>query len=184
MEDENSIKGYYSYIIGNFLKKIIDILLERRVLTSKRRVDDFADDKDFIRYLKANNLYLLLGSQYIFKNRDYKIDDEYKRLLDDFDTIYTVVLSDGIALKRNAMQVCLHDIDVSIHPLKIENYNDNEIEYNKESGKYLYSISKGLPIDFDENELKEFLYNNHKVINITAKISIQVNDNLCGTIFT
>lgn len=184
MEDENSIKGCYSYMNGAFLLGIIRFLYQRRVVEFKKRFDDFDGDKDFIRYLKANNLYLLLGSQYIFKNRDYKIDDEYKRLLDDFDTIYTAVLSDGIALKRNAMQVCLHDIDVSIHPSKIEDYKDNEIEYNKESGKYLYSIYKGLPIDFDETELKEFLYNNRKIINITAKISIQVNDNPCGTIFT
>ena len=42
---------------------------------------------------------------------------------------------------------------------------------------------KGLPIDFDENELREFLYNNRKIINVTAKLSIQVNEKLCGTIF-
>ena len=38
-------------------------------------------------------------------------------------------------------------------------------------------------IDFDEDELREFLYNNRKVINVTAKISIQVNEKPCGTIF-
>lgn len=47
-----------------------------------------------------------------------------------------------------------------------------------------YSIINGLPIDFEKDELREFLYNNRKVINITAKISIQVNEKPCGTIFT
>lgn len=45
------------------------------------------------------------------------------------------------------------------------------VEYDRETGKYYYRILDGLPIDFDEDELREFLYNNRKVINVTAKIS-------------
>ena len=58
------------------------------------------------------------------------------------------------------------------------------MEYDKETGKYNYPIMSGLPIDFEEDELREFLYNNRKVINVTAKVSIQVNEKLVGTIFT
>ncbi|MDE6845095.1 MAG: hypothetical protein K2J99_04935 [Lachnospiraceae bacterium] len=61
---------------------------------------------------------------------------------------------------------------------------ESEAEYDKETGKYNYSIINGLPIDFEKDELREFLYNNRKVINITAKISIQVIEKPCGTIFT
>ena len=42
----------------------------------------------------------------------------------------------------------------------------------------------GLPINFEEDELREFLYNHRKVINVTEKLSIQVNEKLVGTIFT
>lgn len=48
----------------------------------------------------------------------------------------------------------------------------------------IYSAINGLPIDFEKDELREFLHNNRKVINITAKISIQINEMPCGTIFT
>lgn len=61
---------------------------------------------------------------------------------------------------------------------------EENVEYDRETGKYYYPILDGLPIDFDEDELREFLYNNRKVINVTAKISIQVNEMPCGTIFT
>ena len=77
--------------------------------------------------------------------------------------------------------MCLQDINVSIHSPNIKEEN---VEYDKKTRKYYYPILDGLPIDFDEDELREFLYNNRKVINVTAKISIQVNEKPCGTIFT
>lgn len=180
MGTKNSTNGYYSHMDGMFLLGIARFLYQRGVVEFKKRFDDFADDKEFMEYLAANNLHLLLGSQYILKNRDYRISAEYKRFLEDYETIYTTVLQDGIALRRNSIQVCLHDINVSIHSPSIKEEN---VEYDRKTGKYYYPILNGLPIDFDEDELREFLYNNRKVINVTAKISIQVNEKPCGTIF-
>ncbi|ODR42459.1 hypothetical protein [Eisenbergiella tayi] len=180
MGTKNSTDGYYSHMNGMFLYGIERFLCQRRVVEFKKRFDDFVGDKEFMDYLAANNFQILLGSQCILKNRDYKISAEYKRFLEDYETIYTTVLRDGIALKRNSIQVCLHDINVSVHSPSIK---EEDVEYDKETGKYKYSILNGLPIDFDEDELREFLYNNRKVINIKAKISVQVNEKPCGTIF-
>lgn len=181
MGSKNSTKGYYSHMDGMFLFGIARFLFQRGVIESKNRFDDFANDKEFMEYLAANNLHLLLGSQYILKNRDYRISAEYKRFLEDYETMYTAVLQEGIALKRNAIQVCLRSVNVSIHSPSIK---EEGVKYDKETKKYYYPILTGLPVDFDEDELREFLYNNRKVINVVAKISIQVNENPCGTIFT
>ncbi len=174
------LDGYYSYIDGMFLFGIERILYQRKVVELKRRFDDFSEDKEFMDYLSINNLHLLLGSQFILKNRDYRISDEYKKFLEDYETIYTTVVNEGIALKKDSLKVCLHGVNVSIHSPSI---TESEAEYDKETGKYNYSIINGIPIDFEKEELREFLYNNRKVINITAKISIQVNEKPCGTIF-
>ena len=100
--------------------------------------------------------------------------------MEDYKTVYTTVLQEGIALKRDAIQVCLHSINVSIHSPSIK---EEGVKYDTDTRKYYYPILNGLPIDFDEDELREFLYNNRKVINVTAKISKQVNEKPCGTIF-
>lgn len=176
---KNNTDRRYSDMAGMFLFGIARFLYQRRVVEYKNRFDDFSDDKEFMEYLEANNLHILLGSQYILKNKDYKISADYKRFLEDYETIYTTLVQDGIALKKNSVQVCLHDISVSIHSPNIKEVN---AEYDEKSRKYNYSIMSGLPIDFEEDELREFLYNNRKVINITAKISIQVNEKPCGTI--
>ncbi len=73
---------------------------------------------------------------------------------------YTVVVREGIALKGGgSIQVCLHDVNVSIHSPSIKEAN---VEYDKETGKSNYSIMSGLPINFEEDELREFLYNHRK----------------------
>lgn len=100
MGTKNSTNGYYSHMDGMFLFGIARFLYQRGVVEFKKRFDDFADDKEFMEYLAANNFHLLLGSQYILKNRDYRISAEYKRFLEDYETIYTTVLQDGIALRR------------------------------------------------------------------------------------
>ena len=178
MGTKNSTNGYYSHMDGMFLFGIARFLYQRRVVEFKKRFDD---DREFMEYLAANNLHLLLGSQYILKNRDYRISAEYKKFMEDYETIYTTVLQDGIALKADSIHVCLHDINISIHSPSIKEEN---VEYDEKTRKYYYPILNGLPIDFDEDELREFLYNNRKVINVTAKISIQINEKICGTIFT
>ena len=112
-----------------------------------------------MKYLKTNELYILLGSQYVLKNKDYRNSAEYKNFLQDYEEIYTSGMPEGIALKRNSLQVCLHDVNVSIHSPSIE---ETRVEFDNESQKYKYSIMSGLPIDFEEDELREFLFNNYK----------------------
>ena len=175
------IDGYYSHMDGMLMFGIEKFLYQRRVVEFRNRFDDFSDDKEFMEYLEANNLHLLLGSQFILRNRNYRFTTEFNSFLDDYETIYTAVINDGMALKKNAIQVCLHDVNVSIHSPSIKEIG---AKYDQETGKYNYSIISGLPIDFEESELREFLYNNRKVINVTAKISIQVNEKPSGTIIT
>lgn len=177
-----SIKGLYSHINEMFLYGIVKFLYQRKEVEIKNKTNDFENDKEFIKYLAGNSLHLLLGSQYIFKNRDYKIADSYEKFMENSETIYTTgsILRKGIALKKNSVQVCLHNVNVSIHPSNIKEEN---VKYDIETENYSYSILEGVSIDFSEEELREFLYNNFKIINITAKISVQVNERPCGTIF-
>ena len=63
MGTKNSTNGYYSHMDGMFLFGIARFLYQRGVVEFKKRFDDFADDKEFMEYLAANNLHSLLGSQ-------------------------------------------------------------------------------------------------------------------------
>lgn len=178
---KKSLDGYYSHMDGMFLLGIEKFLYRRNNLEIKNRFNDFSSDKEFMKYLVSNKLKILLGSQFILKNRNYKVTGEYNEFLNDFDTIYTSVIREAMALKKDAIKVCLHGVNVSIHS---PNIKESRAEYDKKTGKCKYSILSGLPIDFDSDELSEFLYNNRKIINVTAKISIQVNEKIVGALLT
>lgn len=178
---QESIAECYSHMEGRFLYGIMMFLYRRKAIEFRDRFDDFLDDREYMNYLETNQLNTLLGSQFILSNRNYKYASEFKRFIEQYETIYTSFVNEGLALKDNAISVCLHDVNVSIHPARLQ---ETEVKWNKETGKYTYSIANGLPIDFDEKELQEYLYNNKKVINITAKVSVQINHIPAGIILT
>ena len=173
------LDGYYSDIDGNFLRGIQNLLRKRNVLEVKKRFEDFKTDQEYMEYLENNKLRVLLGSKYVLKNRDYSLTDEFKQFLENRETIYTSVIADGMALKKNSVQVCLHDVNVSIH---LPGIRESDAEYDEITQLYKYEIICGLPIEFEKKELEEFLCNSRKIVNITAKISVIINEIPAGTI--
>ena len=147
----------------------------------KNRREDYIDDRHFMRFLQDNNLTLLMGAKYMLSNRDYKFRNEFNSLVEDFECIYTTLVREGVALKRNGMKICLHDVNVTVRPGRIQDMN---IKVNKESGKYVYAPISDMPIEFEKEEIKEFIHNERKIIEISVKISIQIKGNHIGTLVT
>lgn len=89
---QRSTDGFHFHMDGMFLYGIERFLLNRKAFEIKNRSDDFEDDKEFMKYLSVNDQHLLLGSQFILKNRDYKMSTDYKTFLNEYKTIYTVAV--------------------------------------------------------------------------------------------
>ena len=66
------------------------------------------------------------------------------------------------------------------HPLTFGELNS--IEYNSETKKYIYEISSGMSVEFEKSELESFIYNQRKILDISAKISVVVTKENVGTI--
>lgn len=146
----------------NYPKRIIDryeLFLENESVKSM-----------IIEYV-VSDFYIFL---ILFISHEFYLPELLERNIDDMKAFWYV--SDG-----NEKTTKKIFSNVSIHSPSIKEAN---VEYDKETGKSNYSIMSGLPINFEEDELREFLYNHRKVINVTEKLSIQVNEKLVGTIFT
>lgn len=104
---------------------------------------------------------------------------EFEKLTEDWIVIYTMLMENGLALKKGSIKVCIHSIEVVIRP---QNVSDEKQSYNKETGLYTYSIYSGMPIDFEGHELEAFLHDNRKVVEISAKISVQTMKERVGTL--
>lgn len=178
--DVNCIDGFYSHINGLFLEGIVRILKEKNVLEWKNRDSGISGDKEYLEYLKANDFKILAGSEAMLRSRSYQMSKEIREYLEKYETIYTPGMWGGIALRGNAVAVCLHNVQISVESATIEK---SSAKYNQSTNKYQYAIINDIPLDFDEEELKEYLHNHRKKIAVNAIVSIQVNDKPVGTVF-
>lgn len=177
--NENCVDSFCPNMYGQFALGLEYILRGRNILEKVDRVKDFADDRDYMNYLQANDLELLIGSKFVLANQDYSLTHEFERLTEKWKVIYTMFMENGLALKRDSVKVYIHSIEVIIRSQSI---SDEKQNYNKETELYTYSIYSGMPIDFKENELEAFLHDNRKVIEISAKISVQTSGERVGTL--
>lgn len=177
--NENCVDRFCPDIYGQFALGLEWVLRKRNILVKVDRIKDFSDDVDYLEYLQSNNLELFIGSKYVLANRDYRLTHEFEKFIEKRKVIYTMLMNNGMALNPNSIKVCIHSINVAIRP---QSMSDEKQNYNKETGLYTYSICSGMPIDFEENELEEFLHNQRKVVEISAKISVWTPDERIGVL--
>jgi hypothetical protein len=176
--DKEFHQTFYSDIFGNFMLSLTYYLYGQNVLNECNR-DDFYDDKAFIDFLQENDFHFLMGSKYILSNRDYKLRQEFDELMENYECIYTTLMNDGLTLKDDSIKICLHDVKVSIHS---PNIDEVDVRYDEETGHYFYSAVNNIPLEFEKQEIKSFLHNERKIINIVLLVSIQINGEYIGTI--
>lgn len=175
----NCVDSFCPNMYGQFAVGLEWILRKANILEEVDRKDSFLDDKEYMDYLRSNQLKLLIGSKFVLSNKDYMLTHEFDELTKDFTIIYTMLMERGLALKTGSVKVYIHSIDVKIRPQKI---SDERQSYNEETGLFTYSIYSGMPIDFNENELEAFLHDSRKVVEISAKISVQTEKERIGAL--
>jgi len=174
-------QNFYSDMFGNFFRNLVSHLSKQNVVEIKNRWNDFSDDREFMKYLEENQLKWLFGSKFALSNRDYKLKDEFNAFIEHYNCIYTGLTRNGLAIKENSIKIYLHDVNVSIRPAKI---SDENVKYDNELKTYKYSIYSGMQLEFDKKELKEYLYNMRKIIEISIVVSIQIEGESIGAIIT
>jgi hypothetical protein len=172
-------QSVYSNMFGNFMLNLEHYLYNQHVLNECNRFDEFNNDRAFMNFLENNDFKLLMGSRYILSNRDYKMLQEFDNLMEKYDCIYTNLMNDGLALKNDSVKICLHDVKVTIHS---PNIDEAKVRYDEVTGHYFYSAVNNMPIEFEKQEIKRFLHDERKIINIMLFISIQINGENIGTI--
>lgn len=173
------LKGQYSYLNARLLLCIAHYLNDLGVISTRDRKNDFVDDVAYMRYLKDNNISILMGDENVLTNQSYNMYKEFHKYLEQFETQFLPNKHFGIGLEYGAVQLNVNSIDVSITS---SNLKDEGIRYDAETNKYLYDAS-GITIDFDKKEINDFVYNDYKTVHISASISIKVNKKCCGTLF-
>lgn len=175
------VEKCYWDIDGALINGLTYILQKRGSVYNKNKIRDFVDDVEYINYLKQNDMNTLLGSEYIIKNLDYKQAENFKKYAENCECIYTGFVKYGLALNSDDVKISLHDINVSIHSLTL---GEITVDYDEEKQRYIYEISHAMPVEFTKDELKSFIHNERKVLDISVKISVVTEKEKVGVVLT
>lgn len=168
LKTEN-ISRFFWEIDGAFVDGIAYVLKKRNIVETINRSQEFQDNDDFIAYLQQKEVDILLGSEYVLKGKDYKKANQFKEFAENLEQIYTGLIGKGLALKKDNIKVCIHDVNVSIHSLTL---GEIDVNYDEKRQLYTYEISHGMPADFEKEELEAFIHNQRKILDITVRISV------------
>lgn len=165
---------YLEYVIGNLTNWILNKLITDFNVKIIKREESFSSDKVFREFIQENKFDTLLGGQRVFNSFDY---EDYRTHTDFINTktcIFIPMANAGIIMQGKAFGVSLDDVAVDIYSPTLDEMTS--IIRNEESGIFTYEPTKGLPIEFEEKELREYLHDERKIIKISINASICMKD--------
>ena len=156
----------------------IRLMKENGCIECKDRNNDFFDDHAYANYLRDNKLEVMLGSELLLKNKDYRESEEFNEITRDFKWIKTYGGFYGAAIKKGSVVLYIKNIEANISEVSlVDEYEDSSLS------KFEYEPIVGISIPFERDELLEFLKNERKKVNVTAEIGIRVYDEDAGIFF-
>lgn len=175
MINNDVVDSMYSDIIGSLCANIINELFKKNLINKVLRAD-FKDDVEFLSFLKEKNIKTLIGSEYVFKNSDYRNEDKFKTFFDDLQCIfYGFYQSGGVALKDNSVKVNIKNVKISIRPVSLsaDKYTPDENDIIS------YNVTNDIIIPFHKDEFMVYINNKRKLLNISIEVEfIAQKDNI------
>lgn len=178
IQSEN-INGFFSSMDGVLVSNLIAILLKIRAVSEKNR-RDFLDDIEYIQTLKNKDINMLIGSEFILKNQDYKMKKDFDKYTESCTCIFTGGTNAGLALKEGGIKFSIQDVNVSIHPMT---FQESDSEYDSNQDKYIYKIKGNVPAYFEKDELKTYIFNERKILDVSIKVTLTVKEKDIGYVF-
>ena len=170
--------------LGRITTRLIDsyihMLVQRKAIELKDKKSDFSDDRLYINYLNSESLNVLVGSELLLKNSDYRNTEMFEEATRDYTWIKSLGGYYGAAIKNGSVVFCLRDLDVVLREATLD---DIKYDSEDEGGYYEYAPISGVKLDFEEKELKEFIKQERKIIEVTAKIGVKLYTSNVGIYF-
>ena len=165
--DDNICHRIVSSLIDNYIR-----YLASNELIDKKDRGSFRDDQDYIHYLNNNNIEIMVGSEYLLKNHDYLMSEKFQKATANFKWLTSSGCFFGMGLKKESVRFYLQDLDVTVKNSDIssEYVGIKGPEYDPDG--YFYEPVKGVPLEFQREELEDFLGKSRKIVDVTARIGV------------
>lgn len=172
---ERCIDGFYDNLADRVIRNLTKVLEKNGVVERQDR--NMFSDEEYIRWLETYNSVVILGSEYAFEAKSYQNREKLNEYLMNHDYIFAGFTNKLLVLSKK-VNMEIKDIKILIRPGKMEDEDITKMS----DGRYSYEIMDGMPAEFTENELEEFLYNRRKVIEVDIKIELMIPEENMGVI--
>lgn len=178
MSIESIVNGQYDVIAQQLIKQLCYILKSTdSVHVIKRK--SFADDETFFAFLSSEEKSIILGSEFSISPSDYSNRDKLDEVLASKKCVLEGYTDYALLLEEGSLQIFIQDVNIRTHSGTLE---DEEFEYDANTGLYSYEVTKGIPIEFTEQELVKYVHDKRKIVDIVLSISLKKKQGKIGTL--
>ena len=165
--NENNMASVVACLIDDY----IWLLKKQGCLVGQVRTD-FKDDQDYIHYLQSNQLTWLVGSEFLLMNQDYQTSEKFREATKDYKWVKSIGCRYAMAVRKESVRFYIKEIVVTIRTAGIK-----DIDVENDNADFAYEPIKDVKLTYkDRRELEEFIGQEKKVIEVTAKIAVAVYD--------
>ncbi len=165
---ERLVAGDYEYMDDHFIDGLYSVLKDMDAFDYKTG-DSFTTYEEFVTHVDSLDAELILGSQYALQPDDYRDYPLYNELIDSRECIFAGYENTALFLKRGKLRISITDIDVTV---RVGTMDDEKYRYSQTGNIYKYNIINDIPIGFTESELRQFLHDRNKVVEIYARVVV------------
>lgn len=172
--NENVLETFQENIIGQIYTQFILTLLNNGLLKEFTR--KYNDDDQYLNELKSYEFKLFSGSEYLYRNRDWKLSETFRNITKDSEFIPVDATNIASVTLAGFAYFRVVDINVDIIPVGLE------AAANIDNLKYQYCPINDFKIIYSKDELNEYLGNRKKNITVSVKIAVQPQMNFGGAV--
>ena len=87
----------------------------------------------------------------------------------------------SLLIRENTLHIFIDDIRMGTHSGTLGEER-NDIIFDSRTQSYLYEVTNNIPIEFNKDELLQYLHDRRKIVNIVVYISVQKEEGKIGNL--
>ena len=134
---------------------------------------DFSDD-EWIQFLNNHTEWIVVGSENaLYTQHDDKYED-IEKWLRTIEHYTNGDFGNAILVQRGLVKINFKNVRIDIRPETIQEAMGN-VQPDPKTGKYRYSPSVGMLVDFTKDELTDYLRNKRRIVDVSLEIGIEID---------
>lgn len=178
MSLEEIFSDDYDRIAENVISNLCSILCQTGAVENVSK-GSFADDLSYLEFLKSQNIALIIGSDVAIKTKEYSNEKILESILEGKKHILEGYSERALLLEEDSVHIYIQSVKIRVHSGVL---GEQEFSYDSSTHLYTYKVLNGIPIEFTKEELKKYLHDKRKVVDIVLNVCLKKKTGKIGYI--